>query len=43
MTDRFLNIATIAAVSLQVAIGVIFFGALTVMTLSGFALIPAPF
>jgi hypothetical protein len=43
MAIRFLDFATLAAVTLQIAIGLVFFGAITAMTLLGFAAIPAPF
>jgi hypothetical protein len=43
MPNRILDFATLAAVTLQVAIGIVFFGAITLMTLLGFAAVPVPF
>jgi len=43
MTDRLLNIATVAAITVQVGVGFVFFGALTMMTLMGFSVIPGPY
>lgn len=43
MTDWFLNIVTIAAITLQLAVAAIFFGAIATVTLVSFSVIPAPF
>ena len=43
MADRFLNIATVAAITVQVGVGSVFFGALAAMTLMGFSVIPGPY
>lgn len=43
MTDKFLTYATVAAITMQVGVGIVFFGALIIMTLSGFGIIPTPY
>lgn len=43
MFDRFISVATAIAVTMQVTVGLVFFGALTMMTLMGFSVIPAPY
>jgi hypothetical protein len=43
MFDRFITIATAAAVTLQASVGIVFFGALTMMILMGFSVIHAPY
>lgn len=43
MTDRFINVATAAAVTLQLTVSTVFFGAVVAMTLIGFSVIPGPY
>ena len=43
MLDRFITSAIVVAVTLQVTIGAIFFGALTAVTLMAFSIIPSPY
>lgn len=43
MTDRFFTLATAAAATVQVGVAIIFFGTLTMIVLTSFSAIPAPY
>jgi len=43
MTDRFFTFATAAAVTVQAGVAFVFFGMLTMIVLSSFSVIPAPY
>jgi hypothetical protein len=43
MTDRFFTLATAAAMTIQAGVAIIFFGTLTMIVLSSFSAIPAPY
>lgn len=43
MTDRFFNLATAAAAIVQAGAAIVFFGTLTMIVLSSFSVIPAPY
>ncbi len=43
MTSRFIDVATFAAVTLQVFVGATFFGALGMIALTSFSIIPQPY
>ena len=43
MTDHFFTLATAAAATVQAGVAIVFFGTLTMIVLSSFSIIPAPY
>ncbi len=43
MTDRFFTLAAAAAAIVQAGVVIVFFGTLTMIVLSSFSIIPAPY